>query len=269
MRVGAHTKLWRINMSETAKTNQGPATMVPVEKAGKLLQEAVAKTAEVVGDTYEKFYEDKPAKTEPAKVEPTPEVKASSTEVAQPEASKEVAPEASAEAKTEEQAVIQSTLKEKESMKVEAETKQVVPGAPNKDLVSGEKSTEGVKQKKDPAKEGLPEVGTGYVSKETPKATISPAKEGKDSLKQTHGGDNASLVKESDAFISKLLGKRGLETGIDMKKKIWAMLQTPKGAELLGKVVTAADEVGAVRTGAALDFIVAKKKSTLKKPANT
>ena len=251
-------------MPEATKEAGKSGTMVSVEKAGKLLQDAVARTAEVVGDAYEKIYEDKKEmKVKPAKVESTPEVKASSTDV-QPEASeKEAAPEASAEDKTEEQAIIQSTSKEKESMEVKAETKQVVPGGPSKELVSGiDKATDKIKQ---PPK-GLPEV-PGYVAGDKPKATISPAKSGKDSLTTKHDGDNAKLVGQSDAFISKLLSKRGLETGIDMKKKIWAMLQDPKGLKLLEKVVKATTEIGTVRTGAALDFVIARKKAISKKPA--
>ena len=241
-------------MSDTVKS-QETGTMIPVEKAGKLLQDAVVRTAEIVGETYEKFYENQTSKTQPAKAEPTPEVKASSTEVAQPEAS-QVAPDASVETKTEEPAIIQSTSKENKDMKVSAETKQVVPGGPDKPLVSGiGKPTDKIK-----APHGqFPDV-PGYETVEKVKVPIEPAKAGKDSLTTKHDGDNASLVNQSDAFIKSLMSARGLQTGIDMKKKIWAMLQKPEGAKLLAKVVRTASLVGSVRTGAALDFIAAKKK---------
>jgi len=243
-------------MSDAVKeTVKDSGTMVSVEKAGKLLQDAVARTAEVVGDAYEKIYEDKPAvlKTEPAKVEQTPEIKASAAEVAKVEAPAVAA--APVETKTEEQAVIQSTSKEQASMEVKAETKQVA-GSPDKPLVSGiGKPTEGIKQ----PKEGLPEV-PGYVTGDKVKESISPAKTGKESMNTKPSGEDAKLVNQSDAFISGLLKSKGLQK-IDMNKKIWAALQA--------KVIKAATEVGIARTGAALDFIVAKKRAIQKKPANT
>ena len=232
--------------------------MIAVEKAGKLLQDAVARTAEVVGDTYDKFYADKSV------TESKPEVQASSTDVAQSVASTG-APEASAEGKTEEPAVIQSTSKENEDMKVVADAKQVVPGGPDKPLVSGiGKPTDKLKA----AHGVMPDV-PGYETLEKVKVPIEPAKNGggKESLVTKHDGDNAKLVNESDAFIKSLMSARGLQKGIDMKKKIWAMLQDPAGAKLLSKVVRTASAVGAVRTGAALDFIAAKKKVSTTKSA--